>query len=88
MRATRARPRFRPGQRILAARSGQCTSAASLAEVLHVIATETAEIYHVRWEQGLETFFVPGPEAHDRREHDVGPPPGLADRRSGRALRR
>jgi Domain of unknown function (DUF1918) len=78
---TSSMPRFRPGQRILAARSGHCAAADSLAEVLQVVATETAEIYRVRWQHGVETFFVPGPEAHDRREHDAGPPPGLDERR-------
>jgi hypothetical protein len=46
-----------------------------------VIASEQAEIYRVRWSTGLETFFVPGPDAHDRRAHDDGPPPGTVDRR-------
>lgn len=83
MSATSTKPRFRPGQRILAARSGHCGVADSLAEVLQVLATDTAEIYRVRWHQDLETFFVPGPEAHDRRERDLGPPAGLAERRRG-----
>jgi uncharacterized protein DUF1918 len=74
-------PRFHPGQRILAARSGHCGDADSLAEVLQVIAGKTAEIYRVRWEQGLETFFLPGPEAHDRRRSDDGPPAGVGERR-------
>ncbi len=74
--------RFRAGQRIFATASGHC-AADSLAEVLRVVATETAEIYHVRWRPGLETFFVPGPEAHDRRQRDAGPPPGVRNRRSG-----
>lgn len=83
MGATSSKPRFQPGQRILAARSGHCATADSLAEVLQVLATETAEIYRVRWQQGLETYFVPGPEVHDRRERDLGPPPGIAERRRG-----
>jgi hypothetical protein len=74
-------PRFQPGQRILACRSGHSGDADSLAEVLQVIASETAEIYRVRWEQGLETFFLPGPEAHDRRRSDDGPPTGVRERR-------
>jgi hypothetical protein len=74
-------PRFRPGQRILATRSGHSADAGSLAEVLQVIASERAEIYRVRWDQGLETFFLPGPEAHDRRGHDLGPPAGVGERR-------
>lgn len=74
-------PRFQPGQRILASRSGHSGDADSLAEVLQVIASETAEIYRVRWEQGLETFFLPGPEAHDRRCSDDGPPAGVGERR-------
>jgi Domain of unknown function (DUF1918) len=80
---TSSKPRFQPGQRILAARSGHSAAVDSLAEVLQVMATETAEIYRVRWQHGLETFFVPGPDAHDRRERDLGPPPGLAERRLG-----
>jgi hypothetical protein len=78
---TRSKPRFQPGQRILAARSGHCAAADSLAEVLQVLASETAEIYRVRWQHGLETFFVPGPDAHDRRERDEGPPVELGERR-------
>ena len=81
MRRTTVTPRFGSGQRILATRSGHCASADSLAEVLHVRATETAEIYHVRWQDGLETWFVPGPDAHDRRIRDDGPPPGVPERR-------
>ena len=46
-----------------------------------MIASEQAEIYRVRWTTGLETFFVPGPDAHDRRLRDAGPPPGTAERR-------
>jgi hypothetical protein len=49
--------------------------------VLQVIASEKAEIYRVRWDEGLETFFLPGPEAHDRRARDVGPPVGVGERR-------
>ncbi len=79
--ATSSQPRFKPGQRILAARSGDCGVADSLAEVLQLVATETAEIYRVRWQYGLETFFVPGPEVHDRRVRDTGPPSGLTERR-------
>jgi hypothetical protein len=74
-------PRFSPGQRIVATRSGHSADCGSLGEVLQVVASESAEIYRVRWEQGLETFFLPGPDAHDRRSRDVGPPPGIADRR-------
>jgi hypothetical protein len=74
-------PRFRPGQRILATRSGHAADPHSLAEVLQVIASERAEIYRVRWDEGIETFFLPGPEAHDRRSRDVGPPPGVDERR-------
>jgi hypothetical protein len=81
MGATSSRHRFQPGQRILAARSGHCADADSLAEVLQVVATETAEIYRVRWQQGFETFFIPGSEARDRRVHDAGPPPGRTERR-------
>jgi Domain of unknown function (DUF1918) len=73
--------RFLAGQRILATRSGHSGGCDSLAEVLQVRATETAEVYRVRWQDGLETFFVPGPEAHDRRQRDDGPPPGMPDRR-------
>lgn len=77
--------RFRPGQRILVTRSGHCAAADSLAEVLQVVAAETVEIYRVRWEEGVETFFVPGPEAHDRRQADLGPPPRTGERRRSRA---
>jgi hypothetical protein len=73
--------RFHPGQHILVARSGRSSGADCLVEVLQVIASEQAEIYRVRWTTGLETFFVPGPDAHDRRLMDVGPPPGTAERR-------
>jgi Domain of unknown function (DUF1918) len=76
-------PRFRAGQRIVAIRSGHSRSADSLAEVLQVCAAETGELYRVRWQDGLETFFVPGPEAHDRRQRDIGPPHGGRERRSG-----
>ena len=76
--------RFRQGQRIVATRSGHCASADSLAEVLHVRATETAEICHVRWQDGVETYFVPGPEARDRRVRDGGPPAGVPERRTRR----
>ena len=78
---TVAGPRFRPGQRILAPRSGHSADADSLAEILQVIATETTEIYRVRWQHGHETYFVPGPEAHDRRQRNLGPPPEIAERR-------
>lgn len=78
---TVSRPRFRPGQRIVATRSGHSADADSLAEILQVVAAETAEIYRVRWHHGHETYFVPGPEAHDRRRRDVGPPPEVAERR-------
>lgn len=81
MGATSSKPRFQPGQRILAARSGHCAVADSLAEVLQIVASETAEIYRVRWPHGLETYFVPGPDVHDRREHELGPPPGTTERR-------
>ena len=46
-----------------------------------MVAAETAEVYRVRWLHGHETYFVPGPEAHDRRQRDVGPPAGVAERR-------
>ncbi len=72
-----AGPRFRPGQRIVVTRSGHSAVADSLAEILQVVAAETAEVYRVRWLHGHETYFVPGPEAHDRRQRDVGPPPGV-----------
>jgi len=78
---SRPRPRFAAGQRILATRSGH-SGEDSLAEVLQVHASEAAELYRVRWQDGLETFFVPGPRVHDRRGRDVGPPPGLPERRS------
>ena len=83
MSKTVAEPRFRPGQRILATRSGHSADSDSLAEVLQVVAVETAEVYRVRWQRGHETYFVPGPEAHDRRRRDAGPPPGVAERRRG-----
>ena len=73
--------RFQPGQHILVARSGRSSGADSLVEVLQVIASAQAEIYKVRWPTGLETFFVPGPDAHDRRLQDLGPPAGQHDRR-------
>jgi hypothetical protein len=75
-------PRFRAGQRIVATRSGHSRSSDSLAEVLQVCAAETGELYRVRWQDGIETFFVPGPEAHDRRQRDIGPPAGVGERRS------
>ena len=81
MNAAHNEPRFHAGQRILASRSGHSGDADSLAEVLQVIASETAEIYRVRWDQGLETFFLPGPVAHDRRCSDDGPPAGVGERR-------
>jgi hypothetical protein len=84
MPRTHVTPRFLLGQRIVATRSGHCASPDSLAEVLQVLASERAELYHVRWQDGLETFFVPGPEAHDRRRRDLGPPPGVPERRAGR----
>lgn len=74
--------RFRPGQRILATRSGHCAAADALAEVLEARAVEAAEVYRVRWQDGQETFFVPGSDAHDRRVRDEGPPPGVPERRS------
>lgn len=64
MPSTRSRPRFAPGQRIRAPRSGR---SAGVAEVLQVIAGERGELYRVRWRDGIETFFVPGPDAVDRR---------------------
>ncbi len=64
MPSTRARPRFEPGQRIRAARSGRSQS---VAEVLQVIASDECELYRVRWREGVETFFVPGPDVCDRR---------------------
>ena len=72
------RERFHPGQRIVAARSGR---SGELAEVLQVRAGEVAELYRVRWPDGSETFYAAGPEAHDRRGRDLGPPPGLEERR-------
>ena len=63
MGKTVAGPRFRPGQRILVTRSGHSADADSLAEILQVIATETAEIYRVRWHHGHETYLVPGPRS-------------------------
>ena len=74
--------RFRPGQRILATRSGHCASADSLAEVLEARAFAAGEVYRVRWHDGQETFYVPGADAHDRRVRDDGPPPGVPERRS------
>lgn len=75
------RARFSPGQRIVATRSGHCSTADSLAEVLDVVVSGPSEVYRVRWHEGLETFFVPGPDAHDRRGCDLGPPAGVAERR-------
>lgn len=64
MPSTRMRPRFEPGQRIRAVRSGRSQS---VAEVLQVIGRDDRELYRVRWREGIETFFVPGPEVCDRR---------------------
>lgn len=64
MPSTRTRPRFEPGQRIRASRSGHSQS---VAEVLQVIASDECELYRVRWREGVETFFVPGPDVCDRR---------------------
>jgi hypothetical protein len=58
--ATQSPPRFAEGQRITAVRSG---SSVGVAVVLEVCATEPTEVYHVRWADGQETFFVPGPDA-------------------------
>ncbi len=79
--STLVRPRFGSGQWIVATRSGHCANCDSLAEVLHAAATERAEVYHVRWQDGVETWFVPGPEAHDRRVRDLGPPSGMPEQR-------
>jgi Domain of unknown function (DUF1918) len=76
--------RFHRGQRILARRSGHAGGAESLAEVLQEQVADLVEVYRVRWQDGLETYFVPGPEAHDRRVCDEGPPPGHPDRRGRR----
>jgi Domain of unknown function (DUF1918) len=75
------KPRFSPGQRILATRSGHCAAADSLAEVLQVRSTARSEVYRVRWVDGAESFFVPGPEVRDRRQRDDGPPAGVRERR-------
>jgi hypothetical protein len=89
---TQMRPRFTPGQRIRAARSGRSHG---IAEVLQVVA-HRGELYRVRWREGTETFFVPGPDVEpcdrrsgaDRRREDV---PWLSicgyDRRRGRDRR-
>jgi hypothetical protein len=82
MAETGREPRFAAGQRIVATRSGHSRSTDSLAEVLQVCASESGELYRVRWQDGLETYFVPGPEAHDRRQRDLGPPAGVDERRS------
>jgi Domain of unknown function (DUF1918) len=82
VRGPRGKPRFSSGQRILVTRSGHCSSPDSLAEVLRVLASARTEVYHVRWQDGREDYLVPGPEAHDRRERDDGPPLGLPERRT------
>lgn len=46
-----------------------------------MIASEKAEIYRVRWATGVETYYVPGPDAQDRRKRDLGPPRGMRERR-------
>jgi hypothetical protein len=56
---TETPPRFTPGQRITAIRSG---SSVGVAVVLETRSTRTTEIYRVRWTDGHETFFVPGPD--------------------------
>lgn len=75
-----AAQRFEPGQRLVVTRSGHACGD-SLAEVLQVVAARKAEVYRVRWQDGLETFFAPGPDVYDRRRLDVGPPPGVPERR-------
>jgi Domain of unknown function (DUF1918) len=68
--------RFHRGQQIRARRSG---GTEALAEVLEVHAHE---VYRVRWPDGLETEFVPGPDARlqkSRGDRDRTPdaPPAL-----------
>lgn len=65
MPPTNAPARFAPGQRITAVRSG---SSAVVGVVLEAHAAGTTEVYLVRWADGRETFFVPGPEAQARPE--------------------
>jgi hypothetical protein len=76
-----AEPRFIPGQRILARRSGNAGAPHAVAEILRNCGGD--ELYHVRWNDGLESYFVPGPDAHDRRRCDLGPPRGHGERRRG-----
>ena len=71
--------RFHAGQRILVRRSGHAND--SVAEILQARISQAAELYRVRFADGVETFFVPGREARDRRVRDVGPPPGVPERR-------
>ncbi len=59
MPVTQNRPRFTPGQHITAVRSG---SSVGVAVVLESLAAGETEVYRVRWADGHETFFVPGPE--------------------------
>jgi uncharacterized protein DUF1918 len=59
MPTTEKPPRFAPGQRITAVRSG---SSVGVAVVLETSSAGTTEIYRVRWADGHETFFVPGPD--------------------------
>jgi hypothetical protein len=71
--------RFHAGQRILVRRSGHANE--SVAEILQARISEAAELYRVRFADGVETFYVPGREARDRRVRDIGPPPGQPERR-------
>ena len=59
MVATQKPPRFAPGQSIIAVRSG---SSVGVAIVLESHSAGTTEVYHVRWTDGHETYFVPGPD--------------------------
>ncbi len=61
MPRTLPRPRFRPGDRIRANRSGR---AAGVAEVIEARRTTGGrDLYRVRWLEGIETYFVPGSDA-------------------------
>lgn len=66
MPATQTPPRFAPGQQITAARAGRSFTTGV---VLEAHAAGTTEVYLVRWADGRETFFVPGPDA--RREDEL-----------------